>query len=122
MNGGVFSYGAGALGGLGLVQLSNGTLNLTPSLVNDTLTFALTNETVNGPGTFTNAAPRNLLFTAVTMNAPLVNNGVLHVRSSNSITGGLTTAVGSTLQVEGSSQGTGVSRCRAGSPTTAPSS
>jgi hypothetical protein len=108
VNGGAFSYGGGALGGLGLVQLSNGTLNLTPSLVNDTLAFALTNETVNGPGTFTNAAPRNLLFASVTMNAPLVNNGVLHVRSSNSITGGLTTGVGSTLQVEGSSLGTGV--------------
>ena len=81
ITGGLFDFAGGTLGGTGTVSWSGGTLNLTPSLSNDTLALTLTNQTVNGPGSLMNAAGRTLTVTGGTMNAPLANQGLLKLRA-----------------------------------------
>ncbi|HLQ75904.1 MAG TPA: matrixin family metalloprotease, partial [Terriglobia bacterium] len=61
---------------------------------------SFTNSTINGPGTLTNVG--TLTLQNVTMNAPLVNQGVMVVRgSSNATNGTFTTTPGSILQLQG---------------------
>lgn len=107
VTGGVFSYPTGTLGGVGSLLLSNGTANLSIPVVNDTLAFVFTNETVNGPGLVTNQLGRTMTLQGVTMNAPFDNEGTLVTLGSNSFTGGLTTGSGSLLRIAGSAFGTG---------------
>jgi fibronectin-binding autotransporter adhesin len=98
---GLFDYAGGTLGGTGTVQWNGGTLNLGASLSNATLSVTLTNQTVNGPGSLTNAAGRTLILTGGIVNAPLANQGLLTLRGVPTLNGALTTTAGSTLRVEG---------------------
>ena len=68
---------------------------------NATLAITLSNSTVNGPGTLTNADEKTLTLISSTVNAPLVNFGLLINAGSSSINGGFTADTGSTLRVEG---------------------
>jgi hypothetical protein len=63
--------------------------------------LSLQSTTVNGPGTLTNATGRTLVVQSSTIAAPLVNEGLLRLRASNTISGGLTTTATSTIRVEG---------------------
>ena len=55
--------------------------------------------TLNGPGTLTNAT--SLTLTTTTINAPLVNQGLLLVRgNASNINGTFTTVAGSTLRLQ----------------------
>jgi hypothetical protein len=103
VTGGAFNYdaAAGGLGGQGSVAFIGTTLNLSPGLHNDTIALSFQNSTVNGPGTLTNVAGRALTAQSTTINAPFVNNGAFVVRGTTTVTGGLTTSSGSSIQVQG---------------------
>ena len=98
---GSFDFDGGTLNGTGHVVWSSTTANLTPDLSSATLNFSVTNATVNGPGSFTNSAGRTTVITGGTFNSPLINEGLLTVRSFAAVNGPFTTANGSTLRVEG---------------------
>ncbi len=98
---GAFNYNGGAIGGLGALLFTSGTLALTPSLTNDTLGLSFTNAIVNGPGTLGNAPGATLVAQNTTFNGPVNNQGLFRARSSTDFNGTLTNAFGATLRVEG---------------------
>jgi len=61
----------------------------------------LSSATVNGPGSFTNAAGRTIVMTNGVMNAPLDNQGFLTLRGGPAFNGAVTTGTSSTLRIEG---------------------
>lgn len=103
VNSGAFQYSnasPGGLAGLGTITFSSTAIALIQSLVNDTLTVSFVNSTVAGPATLTNAAGRTLTAQASTINAPFVNQGLFVARGASTLGGGLTTAPGSTIQIQ----------------------
>src|SRR5207237_8385142 len=99
---GALRYDGGTLSGAGTVALTSDTLYLGQSFSNSVVALVLNGATVNGPGTLTNSAGKTLVALASTINAPLVNQGLLLLHSYyNYLNGPLTTAAGSTLRVEG---------------------
>ncbi|MCE9601072.1 MAG: hypothetical protein K8S21_02515 [Gemmatimonadetes bacterium] len=125
VSGGAFTSQAGAtIGGAGLAFASatasfNGATPAVTSfsLTNTTATFAnpvtsastaftLSNATLNGPGPFTNAVGQTLTVNGSDINMPVDNQGTVIGSGASTITGALTTSVGSVLrvgQVDGSS-------------------
>jgi hypothetical protein len=101
VNSGSFDFEGGTLGGAGHVVWNGTSANLTPDLTTATLTFSVTNATVNGPGSFTNSAGRTVVITGGILNAPVINEGQLTVRSSATLNGPFTAASGSILRIEG---------------------
>src|SRR5262249_9067951 len=57
--------------------------------------------TVNGPGTLTNATGKTMTLTGCTINAPLVNQGILNVQQTSNVNGTFTTVSGSRIHIEG---------------------
>ncbi len=101
---GTFDQNAGSIGGAGsIVTFDSGTLNLGTSLNNASASLGIDVETVDGPGTLTNAAGKTLTLIVDTINAPLVNQGTLEVAEDESfINGGLTTATSSVINIAAS--------------------
>jgi hypothetical protein len=64
--------------------------------------LAVVNATVVGPGTFTNPATRTMLMRNSSASAPLSNQGILILDGAVGLNGTVTTAVGSTIRLEGS--------------------
>jgi hypothetical protein len=102
MNGGAFNYTTAGFTGRGGVLFFGATVNLGASLQHvDTMSLYFENTTVNGPGTVTNVGGTKLRVLNTTFNAPLVNQGFLETKGASAITGGLTTAAGTTIEVLG---------------------
>ncbi|HEV8382119.1 MAG TPA: Ig-like domain-containing protein, partial [Gemmatimonadales bacterium] len=99
---GEFHYDAGRLDGAGTVAFEYATFVIgDQGFSNSVTSLALNGATVNGPGTLTNVAGKNLVVNASTVNAPLDNQGLLTLRGYiNNLNGVLTTAVGSRLRLE----------------------
>lgn len=115
VTGGALDQNAGTVGGPGTFSLVSVTAAFTTNLTNATTSLGISNSTINGPGTLTNAAGRTLFVTSSTINAALDNQGLLLVAGSVGLNGGLTTATGSTLRIEGNgSQGNGILTVAAG--------
>ena len=99
---GAIHYDGGTLSGAGTVALTSDTLYLGQSFSNSVVSLVLNSATVNGPGTITNATSKTLVASGSTINAPLVNQGLLLLRNYyNNLNGTVTTAAGSTMRVEG---------------------
>ncbi|MBK7908725.1 MAG: hypothetical protein IPJ78_19565 [Gemmatimonadetes bacterium] len=90
---------AGTLGGAGTVSWFGVTLGLTVPFDNAVTGLAVTNTTINGPASLTNAAGRTLSLFSSTVNAPLVNDGVLIASGNSAITGAFANSASATLRV-----------------------
>ena len=90
---------SGTLGGPGTVAWFGVTLALTVPFDNTVTGLAVTNTTINGPATLTNAAGRTLQLFTTTVNAPLVNDGTLIATGSSAITGAFANSASATLRV-----------------------
>jgi hypothetical protein len=101
VNGGTLNQSAGSIGGAGTVALSSTTANFTTPFSNATTELTTVSTLVNGPGTLTNEVDRTLVATSSTIAAPLVNEGLLRIRGTSTISGTLTTTSTSTIRVEG---------------------
>jgi hypothetical protein len=99
VNGGTFNYSGGTISGAGTFSLGGAIANFTPDFSNAQTTLLLNNATVNGPGKVTNVASLTLI--AGTINAPLVNQGLLLVRNNSAIGGSFQNQPGATLRVQG---------------------
>ena len=76
------------------------TLAASQTLTATGVQVTLTNATVNGPGTLTNASGETLTLSDTKVNAPLVNQGTVAVTNTgNTIAGGFTASAGSTLNL-----------------------
>ena len=112
VSGGAFNWTNGSLvGAVGAtVDLNGGvTAGFTPSFADDSVNLALTNATLNGPGTITNQLSRTLRLRTSTINAPFVNNGSLQVDGGSTLGGSFTTATTSAIRIQGNGA-TGFSR------------
>jgi len=101
VNSGTWDYAGGSITGSGTLDFSNVTLNLTPDLSNADHLLLLTSTTVNGPGQLINEAGQTLILSGGTVNADLVNRGLLPVHANPTINGQLSVESGATLQVDG---------------------
>jgi hypothetical protein len=103
MTGGTFSFNAGTIGGPGssFSAIGTNTINLGIGLSTASVSLDLSNSTVNGPGTLTNAAGSTLLTRTCTFNAPFDNFGTLVTHATDNVNGSLATHAGSTLRIEG---------------------
>ena len=101
VTGGTLNQAAGTLGGSGdaVAELDDGEFHDVVHERGDALT--LSSATFNGPGVLTNAAGRTLVAQSSTIAAALVNEGLLRLRATNTISGPLATSTTSTLRVEG---------------------
>ncbi len=101
---GTFNQNAGSITGPGTFNLSNATASFAVSFSNATTALAVAGSTINGAGTITNAANRQLTLSNTIINAPLSNSGLLLSRgTSDAINGTLTTTAGSIIRVQGNS-------------------
>ena len=103
VNGGALNLTAGTVSGAGTLALLNTTANFATGFSNSVTALALNNVIVNGPGTLTNAATQTQSMINTTINAPLVNQGLLIYDGAGSFTNTFTTTTGSTLRLQGSS-------------------
>jgi DNA-binding beta-propeller fold protein YncE len=88
---GTFDYTAGALQGTGLVSFQGGAVGaFTPGFLVDTLSLELVDATLNGPGMLTVAAGASLLVRRSTVNAGLVNQGLVQAEYLSAINGSFT--------------------------------
>jgi len=101
VSGGTFAYAAGAITGPGALAFSSTTVNLTQNLNTAAVPFSLTTATVGGAGTLTVAPSTTLQIRSSTINARLVNQGVLDVHGTTAINDSLTNASGATLRLQG---------------------
>jgi hypothetical protein len=101
VTGGEFVHASTNLSGAGTFSITNLTLTQTVDYVTDTLAIAITNSTVNGPGTFRNSTgATTVLFNSCIVNSALVNDGTLRVQRGGTWNGAYTSGSGSTLKVE----------------------
>jgi ribosomal 50S subunit-recycling heat shock protein len=99
---GAFNYTSGAIGGLGSIDFSGATLDMTPNFTNDTLHLSFTNSTVNGSGILGNAAGATLVLQNTVINTGMGNQGLLRARSNSAFNGAFSNAGGSAiLRIEG---------------------
>ena len=105
VNGGAFNYAnasPGGLAGLGTVSFSSVTVGLNPDFTQDTLSWALSNSTVNGAGTVHVAATRTLTLTGTTLNVALDNLGAVQATfGTNVFNGAVTNQAGALLRLNG---------------------
>src|SRR6185312_14882838 len=102
VSGGTFNYNAGTVGGAGTLQLSSTTANFTPNFSNAVTALRLISTTLNGPGTLTNAAGKTLNTDNSTINANLVNQGLLVFRgTANNLGGSFENQGGATVRLLG---------------------
>jgi hypothetical protein len=120
ISGGAFNYGGGSLDGpgtmvlqsvnpanfakphtLGAIILNNSTASFAPDQSTGSTGFFLTSSTLNGPGTLTNAAGKTLKVQASTINAPLINDGMLIAVGTSILAGPITTSPGSLIRAQG---------------------
>ena len=114
LSGGTFDYTAGAIhaspGPGGAIVLQGGVVaTFTPSFTNDSLDLSLTNASLEGTGTITNAAGRTIKLRSSAIVAPFINDGALLVDGTTSIDGPFSTGTGSLVRVQGNNV-TGFSR------------
>lgn len=105
VNGGAFNYAntiPGGLAGLGTVNFSGATLNLTPNFSQDTLTLVPTSTIINGPGTLTVIVGRTLTLTGSTVNTTLNNFGAVQATpGTNLLSGPFSNQAGAMLRLNG---------------------
>lgn len=95
---GTFSQ-QGTLAGGGTLALSFATLELAQPLATADIVLSLTSATVNGPSLLTNSEGRTLTMLGGTINAKLLNQGIVVASGNVFVTDTLTTSVGSVLRV-----------------------
>jgi cytochrome c biogenesis protein ResB len=108
VNSGTLNLTSGAVSGVGTLALAGVTANFANGFSNSVTSLALNNSILNGPGTITNATGQTQSMVNTTVNAPLVNQGLLVFDGTGGFTNSFTAAAGSTLRLQGSSS-TGVS-------------
>ncbi|HEY6090988.1 MAG TPA: Ig-like domain-containing protein, partial [Gemmatimonadales bacterium] len=102
VSGGVFAYGAGAIGGGGIVSLASLTASIAPVWNTGTTPLLLSSTTINGAGSITNAAGATLDLGNSVVNIPVTNQGrLLATGSSGRLSAPFTSVTGSTLEVRG---------------------
>jgi len=98
-----FNQDAGSVGGPGTLSIYSVTANFTTDFSNTETTLLVSNSTINGSGTLTNANSLNLV--GSTINSPFTNSGDLLVRGGSAINSGpgeFTTGASNTIRIEGS--------------------
>jgi hypothetical protein len=86
---------------LGAITLNNTTASFALDQSTASTAFSLTNATVNGPGTLTNASGKTLVIQGGSINTALINQNLMTLRGSLTLHDTLQTAPGSTLRIEG---------------------
>ncbi|MEZ6092629.1 MAG: hypothetical protein R3C03_00100 [Pirellulaceae bacterium] len=82
--GGTWNHNVGAsINGGDQLTFTNSTINLNNALTTDFANVRLTNTTVNGPATWTNASGTTLLLEESTFNSAVVNNGLIRQERTN---------------------------------------
>jgi hypothetical protein len=84
---------------LAALSLSSTVASFATDITTETLALSLSNSTVNGPGTVTNAAGKTLTLSGGTVNVALVNAGTLVAIGNASLNGSVTTVAGSVIRV-----------------------
>ena len=101
VNGGEFGQQAGMVSGAGTLAFSGATANLATDFSIVVEALSLSASTIDGPGMLTNTAGSTLVVNSSTINAPLVNEGLLVNYGSSAINGSFSNAAGATLQLVG---------------------
>jgi len=101
VTGGSFDYTAGSISGAGTFSLTSTAVTASQSFSTATTALSLSSSTWGGSGTLTVATGTSLLARASTINAPLVNQGLLVASGTSALNGPLANPVGATLRVQG---------------------
>ncbi|MDB4889090.1 MAG: hypothetical protein JWL61_945, partial [Gemmatimonadetes bacterium] len=86
VNGGTLNLTSGQINGAGTLALAGVTANFATGFNNSVTSLALNNSILNGPGTITNASGQTQSMVNTTVNAPLVNQGLLVFDGTGSFT------------------------------------
>ncbi|MEZ6092627.1 MAG: hypothetical protein R3C03_00090 [Pirellulaceae bacterium] len=103
--GGTWNHNVGAsINGGDQLTFTNSTINLNTAFTTDFANVRLTNATVNGPATWTNASGSTLLLEESTFNSAVVNNGLMRQSGTNNtrtnwLNSGLTNNVSGEVEI-----------------------
>jgi fibronectin-binding autotransporter adhesin len=100
MSGGAFNYNAGAITG-GTLSVTSTNVTATQNFNTATSSLSIASSTWGGTGTLTLSASTEVRLRASTINAPLVNEGLLIASGSSAINGTLSNDSAATLRVQG---------------------
>lgn len=100
MSGGAFNYNAGAITG-GTLSVTSTNVTATQNFNTATSSLSIASSTWGGTGTLTLSASTEVRLRASTINAPLVNEGLLIASGSSAINGTLANDPAATLRVQG---------------------
>lgn len=100
INGGTFNYTAGTISG-GTFSVTSTTVTAAQSFNTATSSLSIASSTWAGSGTLTVSPGTTLRLRASTINAPLVNKGLLVASGSSAINGALSNDSAGTLRVQG---------------------
>lgn len=101
LTGGSFDYAAGTIVGGGTLSLTTTNVTITPLLSTGSVGLSLANAAVSGAGTLTVAASTALEIKASTISVPFVNQGLVTVHGSSTLSGAVTNAAGAALRAQG---------------------
>jgi hypothetical protein len=105
VTGGTFNQAGGSIGGTGTLSLTGVAADFATSFSNATTGLVALLSSISGAGTITNDAAKTLTLFGTTINAPLVNNGVLEATDDSFVNGSFTSGAGSTIRARGNSVG-----------------
>src|SRR6185503_10664540 len=101
INGGTLNQNSGAIAGAGLLSFNTITANFATDFSTATTGFTSYNSTINGPGKLTNPTGKTLAINHGTINAEIINQGILNIGGLVNQAGSISNAASGTVRLQG---------------------